>query len=636
MFSQMTKVMDLLESYCLMRGYWCLRLDGQTTPEDREQRMFRFNAPDSPHFIFLLSTRAGGLGLNLATADTVILFDRDWNPMMDAQAQDRAHRIGQKNEVRVFTLLTNTPIEEKILAKANQKQHMSKMVVEAGGFNNKSKESDRRQMIQDLMGKDIEEDDDGGIADDDHLNELMAVTEQEFNLYQRIDHEKKEREMIALEAKLGHAGLLKDGNACLTTNDWEEVKSTFIQPSLKGGGDLETDDKENYTDGKDDHGGEGDGKDEIPAGNASQFPLVIKALDKKKDPKKKSRIRLVFNEEDAKAVFDSMVHAPNQRAIVFHYESPTRLMTREEVPEWVKRSEEINQMDPEELRQAELEEYGSGKRKRKEVTYADNLTDRQFMRIVEKEEDINAAIIKKQEQGKKRAAKLAEEKSSSSSVDGKVVAAKGPRAYEDASKADAGRRSRSTSPPLSAGKSAVVKGGKSSRDKKRKISVVYRKMEEENRTERGGGSGEESDSSDPKVDELTEFKNKLNAELKIIHIAVQNNCTYPGTEVKRCASFEVLPDRTLFRDYYRTIKKPIALAQMEAKMDKKFYKDYKEYRADFKRMVSNCKKYNEENSTIVSDAVILLEEMERLLEELIQKSPELIKAPIKPSKKRKR
>ena len=89
MFSQMTQLMTVLEDYFNWRGFSYLRLDGSTSADDREERMFQFNAPDSPHFIFLLSTRAGGLGLNLATADTVVLFDSDWNPAMDAQAQDR-------------------------------------------------------------------------------------------------------------------------------------------------------------------------------------------------------------------------------------------------------------------------------------------------------------------------------------------------------------------------------------------------------------------------------------------------------------------------------------------------------------------------------------------------------------------
>ena len=83
-FSQMTQLMDVMGDYFAYRGFRFLRLDGSTAAEEREKRMAMFNRPDSPHFIFLLSTRAGGLGVNLATADTVILFDSDWNPTMDA------------------------------------------------------------------------------------------------------------------------------------------------------------------------------------------------------------------------------------------------------------------------------------------------------------------------------------------------------------------------------------------------------------------------------------------------------------------------------------------------------------------------------------------------------------------------
>jgi SNF2 family DNA or RNA helicase len=92
MFTQMTAVMTILEDYFAYRGYLSLRLDGSTPSEEREKRMYRFNHPDSPYFIFILSTRAGGLGLNLTSADTVVIFDSDWNPAMDLQAQDRAHR----------------------------------------------------------------------------------------------------------------------------------------------------------------------------------------------------------------------------------------------------------------------------------------------------------------------------------------------------------------------------------------------------------------------------------------------------------------------------------------------------------------------------------------------------------------
>ena len=99
MFFQMTAAMTIMEDYLKYRNLLSLRLDGSTTGEERERRMDLFNAPNSPYFIFMLSTRAGGLGLNLVSADTVIIFDSDWNPMMDLQAQDRAHRIGQKKIV---------------------------------------------------------------------------------------------------------------------------------------------------------------------------------------------------------------------------------------------------------------------------------------------------------------------------------------------------------------------------------------------------------------------------------------------------------------------------------------------------------------------------------------------------------
>ncbi|CAI5742134.1 unnamed protein product [Peronospora destructor] len=207
MFSQMTQLMHVLEDYFNYRGFRYLRLDGSTSADEREQRMFMFNAPDSPFFIFLLSTRAGGLGLNLATADTVIIFDSDWNPAMDAQAQDRAHRIGQKNEVRVFRLVTNSPVEEKILSRATDKMNMNNLVVEAGKFNNRSKETERRAMLESLIKMEQEEaahaangeDESSNVLLDDEINEMMALTDEELALYQRVDSERKGREAMEWE-----------------------------------------------------------------------------------------------------------------------------------------------------------------------------------------------------------------------------------------------------------------------------------------------------------------------------------------------------------------------------------------------------------------------------------------------------
>lgn len=138
LFSQMTRLLDILEVYLRMHDYKFLRLDGSSKTDERGTLLKEFNAPDSPYFIFLLSTRAGGLGLNLQTADTVIIFDSDWNPQMDQQAEDRAHRIGQKKEVRVFVLVSVGSIEEVILERAKQKMGIDAKVIQAGLFNTTS------------------------------------------------------------------------------------------------------------------------------------------------------------------------------------------------------------------------------------------------------------------------------------------------------------------------------------------------------------------------------------------------------------------------------------------------------------------------------------------------------------------
>jgi len=138
LFSQMTRLMDILEIYLRLHDFKYLRLDGSTKTEERGNLLRKFNAPESPFFMFLLSTRAGGLGLNLQTADTVIIFDSDWNPQMDQQAEDRAHRIGQKKEVRVFVLVSVGSIEEVILERAKQKMGIDAKVIQAGLFNTTS------------------------------------------------------------------------------------------------------------------------------------------------------------------------------------------------------------------------------------------------------------------------------------------------------------------------------------------------------------------------------------------------------------------------------------------------------------------------------------------------------------------
>lgn len=132
-FTQMSKMLDVLEAFLNLNGHTYLRLDGSTDVERRQRLMDRFNS-DPKVFCFILSTRSGGLGINLTGADTVIFYDSDWNPAMDAQAQDRAHRIGQTREVHIYRMVTEHTIEENILTKAKQKRNLDLLVMDEGKF----------------------------------------------------------------------------------------------------------------------------------------------------------------------------------------------------------------------------------------------------------------------------------------------------------------------------------------------------------------------------------------------------------------------------------------------------------------------------------------------------------------------
>ncbi|WCJ28910.1 Chromodomain-helicase-DNA-binding protein 1 [Euphorbia peplus] len=129
-FSQMVRMLDILAEYMSFRGFQFQRLDGSTKAELRHQAMEHFNAPGSDDFCFLLSTRAGGLGINLATADTVIIFDSDWNPQNDLQAMSRAHRIGQQEVVNIYRFVTSKSVEEDILERAKKKMVLDHLVIQ--------------------------------------------------------------------------------------------------------------------------------------------------------------------------------------------------------------------------------------------------------------------------------------------------------------------------------------------------------------------------------------------------------------------------------------------------------------------------------------------------------------------------
>ncbi|KAH9176362.1 SNF2 family N-terminal domain-containing protein [Lactarius sanguifluus] len=128
-FSQMVRMLDILSDYLSFRNYLHQRLDGMVSSDARKKSIAHFNAPGSPDFVFLLSTRAGGLGINLETADTVIIFDSDWNPQNDLQAMARAHRIGQKSHVSVYRFVSKDTMEEDVLERAKKKMVLEYAII---------------------------------------------------------------------------------------------------------------------------------------------------------------------------------------------------------------------------------------------------------------------------------------------------------------------------------------------------------------------------------------------------------------------------------------------------------------------------------------------------------------------------
>ncbi|GAC72587.1 chromatin remodeling complex SWI/SNF, component SWI2 [Moesziomyces antarcticus T-34] len=209
-FFQMTAIMDIMEDFLRYRGFKYLRLDGSTKPDDRSQLLKMFNAPGSEYFVFILSTRAGGLGLNLQSADTVIIYDSDWNPHQDLQAQDRAHRIGQKMEVRILRLVTEKSVEETILARAQDKLEIEGKVIQAGKFDNQATADERELLLRAMLEADNDdEDEDDGDFNDDELNQLLARGEHEVPIFQQIDKERQQKDEEFWKS-LGYKGKLPE------------------------------------------------------------------------------------------------------------------------------------------------------------------------------------------------------------------------------------------------------------------------------------------------------------------------------------------------------------------------------------------------------------------------------------------
>ncbi|CAL5047140.1 unnamed protein product [Urochloa decumbens] len=196
LFSTMTRLLDVMEDYLVWKKYKYLRLDGHTSGHERGALIDKFNAPNSQAFIFLLSIRAGGVGVNLQAADTVIIFDTDWNPQVDLQAQARAHRIGQKKEVLVLRLETVRTVEEQVRASAEHKLGVANQSITAGFFDNNTSAEDRREYLESLL-RECKKEEAAPVLDDDALNDILARSEAEIDIFESIDKQRREEEMAA-------------------------------------------------------------------------------------------------------------------------------------------------------------------------------------------------------------------------------------------------------------------------------------------------------------------------------------------------------------------------------------------------------------------------------------------------------
>lgn len=226
-FSQMVHMLDILTDYMRLRNYQFQRLDGTVPSSDRKIAIDHFNAPGSEDYCFLLSTRAGGLGINLMTADTVVLFDSDWNPQADLQAMARAHRIGQQKPVTVYRLVSKDTIEEEILERARNKRMLEFITIQRGVTDRQQKE------LNDKMNRAAGE---PNSADD--INNILKRRGQK--MFEQSGNQKKLEE-LDIDALLENAEEHKTEQVGgLTSDGGEEFLKAFEYTDVKI--DLEWDD----------------------------------------------------------------------------------------------------------------------------------------------------------------------------------------------------------------------------------------------------------------------------------------------------------------------------------------------------------------------------------------------------------
>ncbi|GIY61515.1 chromatin-remodeling ATPase INO80 [Caerostris darwini] len=208
-YSQMTRMIDLLEDYMSFRKHTFIRLDGSSKIADRRDMVADFQSR-SDIFVFLLSTRAGGVGINLTAADTVIFYDSDWNPTVDQQAMDRAHRLGQTKQVTVYRLICQGSIEERILQRAREKSEIQRMVISGGTF--KPDTLKPKEVVSLLL-------------DDAELEKKFRSRQEERKQFEKLSQDRKKRPESFGESKRGRKKKKDDSIRSVTPMPYQDGDS---------------------------------------------------------------------------------------------------------------------------------------------------------------------------------------------------------------------------------------------------------------------------------------------------------------------------------------------------------------------------------------------------------------------------
>lgn len=582
MFFQMTRIMDIMEDYMLSKGWGYLRLDGTTKSDDRTAMLGAFNAPDSPYMCFLLSTRAGGLGLNLQTADTVVIFDSDWNPHQDLQAQDRAHRIGQTKEVRIYRLVTEGSVEEQILARAHDKLDMDGKVIQAGKFDNKTSAEEREAFLRALLndtaggfpslskssskskgadgsGKGGDEAEGEDIFEvsmpDEELVEVCARSDEERIIFTRADREREEGRAEAWHQ--AHRG--EEGGPPRRLMQADEIPDWMLKFD---------DEEEDIGDGVGEEGGQGIG-DGVAVKGASKYGRGRRerqTVHYDDGLTEEQYLDAIEAGEDPMEVMEARAEAKRRRAEA-------------------KRLREMAEVDDAEAVEEEEEESGEG-----------GGEDGAEKRVEDEDED---GTIR--QGGKRRSLSVkASIKRPASSAHDYHQDGEGhlpPHQVKVEAYDGSGRESDGLSGGSGSGRKAGRVGGKRSR---------------------GGGSGSKKRRTQapppppallprstpaPPLDGKPLGDEMVEQVLEAVEADMDLRYNPP---LPRCTLFLELPSRQDYPDYYDVIQRPISLEEIRDRAKAGIYReDGGLFQQDFATMWANARKYNVEGSEVCENATIL-------------------------------